>query len=203
LRHGESRYTGGTTKYPGGRILKKLIAIILASAAVLAHAHQGDSEIPQAGYDCEHPPEDAVAELPGILGTAGRMICLPAGPSIHADLSWLWHYTGSFFDLPSIPGYAHVDSASMLPPFYFTDISMREVRGEEAARRSEELAEAVETYRPGAPLQYMQIIDATNNYGRSISINVAMETENNGWLVVCTPQCQPNYVIVIKKRKSN
>ncbi len=183
--------------------MKKLIAIILASAVVLAHAHQGDSETPQAGYDCEHPPEDAVAELPGILGTAGRLICLPAGPAIHADLSWLWHYTGSFFDLPSIPAYAHVDSASMLPPFYFTGLSMSEFSGDEAAKRSEELAAKVETYRPGGPLQRLQVVDAVNNYGRNVTIHVAMESDANGWVVVCTPQCQPNYVIVVKKRESN
>ncbi|KPK30061.1 MAG: hypothetical protein AMJ66_09830 [Betaproteobacteria bacterium SG8_40] len=183
--------------------MKNLIAILLAGVTVFAKAHQGETEAPQTAYDCEHPPADAVEEIPGILGVAGGMSCLPAGPAIHADPTWIWRYTGSFFDVPTIPGYAHVDSASMLPPFYFTGLSLRELSAEEAAQRSEQLAREVETYRPAGPIARMQTIDAVNNYGRSIAIHVAMESENNGWVLVCTPNCQPNYVILIEKRKRN
>jgi len=183
--------------------LKKWIAIILASVTAFAYAHQNETQGQQTGYDCEHPPSDAVKEIPGLLGAAGRMFCLPAGPAIHADGAWTWRYTGSFFDLPSIPAYAHVDSASMLPPFYFTELSVRQLSPQEGVQRSEQLAAAVETYRPAGAIERMEIIDAVNNYGRSIEIYVAMESENDGWVVVCTPQCQPSYVILIKKRQPN
>ncbi len=183
--------------------MKNLIAILLAGVTALAQAHQGDSEAPRTTYDCEHPPADSVGEIPGILGVAGRMFCLPAGPAIHADGSWSWRYTGSFFDVPTIPGYAHVDSASMLPPFYFTELSVQELSLDEAARRSEQLARKVETYRPAGEIERMETIDAVNNYGRKITIHVAMESENNGWVLVCTPDCQPNYVILIEKRQRN
>ncbi len=181
--------------------MKNWIAILLAGVTAFAQAHEGETETPQTGYDCEHPPADAVGEIPGILGVAGRMYCLPAGPAIHADGAWIWRYTGSFFDVPTIPAYAHVDSASMLPPFYFTELSVRELSAEDAARRSEQLAEEVETYRPAGPIKRMETIDAVNNYGRSIQIHVAMESGNNGWVLVCTPDCQPSYVILIGKRK--
>ncbi len=190
-------------KVEGGRALKKLIAVLLAAVTAFAQAHQGEAEAPSTVYDCEHPPADAAEEIPGILGVAGRMFCLTAGPAIHPDGSWTWRYTGSFFDVPTIPGYAHVDSASMLPPFYFTGFSLQAFSGEEAAQRSEELAMQVETYRPAGPIGRMEIIDAVNNYGRSIRIHVAMESENNGWVLVCTPNCQPNYVILIAKRQRN
>jgi hypothetical protein len=183
--------------------LKKLIALILAGVSALAYAHQDETQVPQTGYDCEHPPADAVTELPGLLGTIGRLVCLPAGPGILADQAWTWRYTGSFFDLPSIPAYAHVDSAGMPPPFYFTSLSVRELDAGEAARRSEELEQEVETYRPGGALERMTIIDATNNYERSIKVFMAMESDNDGWLVVCTPECRPDYVILVKKRKRN
>ncbi|HUU73611.1 MAG TPA: hypothetical protein VMW70_13365 [Burkholderiales bacterium] len=183
--------------------MKILTAMILASAAVFAHAHEGGTQTPQTGYDCEHPPSDAVAQVPGLLGTAGRLVCLPTGPAIYADGAWTWRYTGSFFDLPLIPGYAHVDSASMLPPFYFTGLSVRELSAEEAVQRSESLAQEVETYRPEGALKRMEIVDAVNNYGRSIKVYVAMESDDNGWVVVCTPECQPSYVILIEKRKPN
>ena len=187
--------------------MRTMIAIFLASISMAVNAHPGDADaeaqMPQTAYDCEHPPGDAVAQVPGLLGTAGHMVCLPAGPAITADRAWLWHYTGSFFDLPTIPAYAHVDSASSLPPFYFTDLSVQAFSGNDAAQRSEQLAQTVETYRPSGPLQSMEVVEATNNYGRSIKVYVAMESDANGWLVVCTPECQPNYVIVVKKRQRN
>jgi hypothetical protein len=63
------------------------------------------------------------------------------------------------------------------------------------------LQEQLETYRPKhAPVE-MSVTDATNNYGRSITIYVAMESEDSGWLVVCAPQCRPDYVILVNKRQ--
>ena len=121
----------------------------------------------------------------------------PGSAALAAASSTRTNGTSSQKRLPT-PGF---DSASMLPPFYFTELSVRELSAEDAARRSEQLAEEVETYRPAGPIKRMETIDAVNNYGRSIQIHVAMESGNNGWVLVCTPDCQPSYVILIGKRK--
>ncbi|MGD2139544.1 MAG: hypothetical protein PVH25_04040 [Burkholderiales bacterium] len=154
-------------------------------------------------YDCEHPPADAVTQVPGGLGRISKLVCMPAGPAIVAGEGWSWRYTGSFFDLPQIPGYAHVDSMGLMPPFYFTKLSARDLDDGEAARLSDELAGQVETYRPKtAPVQ-MSILEATNNYAKNITVYTAMESADNGWVLVCTPECRPNYVIIVEKRKRN
>jgi len=156
-----------------------------------------------SGYDCEHPPADAVTELPGIIGSIGRLACLPPGPAILANQGWTWRYPGSFFDLPQIPAYAHEDSMGIAPPFYFTKLSTRELSADDAARRSDELKQQVETYRPKTAPVKMTIADATNNHGKSITVYAVMESETNGWLVVCTPQCRLDYVILVNKLQAN
>jgi hypothetical protein len=182
---------------------KAIVVLLSACVALLVHAHQDEVANPVSGYDCEHPPADAVTDLPGLLGTVGRLVCLPTGPGILANQGWTWRFTGSFFELPSIPAHAHVDSAGMTPPFYFTELSARELNAGEAARVSEDLAKEVETYRPAGSLLGMTVVDATNNYGRSITVFMPMESEDNGWLIVCTPQCRSDYVIIVSKLQSN
>lgn len=183
--------------------MKWIIASSLAVVAVFAYAHQDAANNAASGYDCAHPPADAVEDLPGVLGIVGRLVCLPAGPGILANKGWSWRYTGSFFDLPMIVGYAHEDSAGMEPPFYFTQMSARELTAAEAANRSEELRQSIDTYRPAGSPTAMTVIDATNNYGRSIKAFVAMQSDTDGWLIVCTPECRPDYVIVMNKLQAN
>ncbi len=187
----------------GTRAVKTIVVLISACVALLAHAHQDEAANPVPGYDCEHPPADAVTDLPGLLGTVGRLVCLPPGPGILANQGWTWRFTGSFFELPSIPAHVHVDSAEMTAPFYFTELSARELSAGEAARVSDDLVQEVETYRPAGSLASMTVVDATNNYGRSITVFMSMESEDKGWLIVCTPKCRSDYVIIVSKLQSN
>ena len=183
--------------------MKWIIALLLSGVTVFGYAHQDEANNAASGYDCEHPPADAVTDLPGLLGTVGRLVCLPGGPGIVANEGWSWRYTGSYFDVPMIVGYAHQDSAGMAPPFFFTQLSAQELTADEAARHSEDLAKAVETYRPEGSPSAMSVIEATNNYGLGIKAFLAMQSETNGWLIVCTPECRPDYVILINKLQRN
>jgi hypothetical protein len=180
-----------------------MILLLLAGVCVFAHAHNDETQTAPSGFDCEHPPGDAIQELPGLLGTVGRLACLPAGPGILANNGWSWHYSGSFFNVPMIVAYAHSDSAAKLPPFYFTKLSARELTAGEATVRSEELQKEVDTYRPKGTVEQMTVVDATNNYGHTINVFLAMESQEKGWLLVCTPRCELDYVIVIDKLQPN
>ena len=187
----------------GAFAVKSILVALAACSALLAHAHQEATSDAPSGYDCEHPPTDAVTDLPGLLGAVGRLVCLPAGPGILANQGWTWRYTGSFFEMPAIPAHAHVDSAGMAPPFYFTEVSARELSADEAAGVSDDLAKEVETYRPTGSLAGMTVVDAVNNYGKGITVFMPMQSETDGWLIVCTPQCRSDYVIVVSKLQRN
>ena len=177
-----------------------IVGLVLASIAALAQAHEGGQGSMNV-YDCEHPPADAVSTLPELLGRIGQLVCMPTGPAILANKGWSWRYTGSFFDLPTIPGYAHKDSLGLPPPFYFTKLSTQELNAADAAERSKQLQEQLENYRPkNAPVE-MSVTNATNNYGKTITIYAAMESADNGWVVVCAPQCRLDYVILVNKRQ--
>ena len=192
-----------TVRRAGARAVTTIVVILSACLALLVDAHQEEVAGAARGYDCEHPPADAITDLPGLLGAVGRLVCLPAGSGILANQGWTWRYTGSFFDLPNIPAYAHEDSAGMEPPFYFTELSARDLSAGEAARVSEKLRNEVETYRPGSSLAGMTIVDAINNHGRSITVYMPMQSQNDGWLIVCTPRCRADYVIIISKLEPN
>ncbi|UCH49892.1 MAG: hypothetical protein JSU95_09105 [Betaproteobacteria bacterium] len=187
----------------GARASKTMVVLLSACFAWFVQAHQEEVTEATTAYDCEHPPADAITVLPGLLGAVGRLACLPAGPGILANQGWTWRYTGSFFELPMIPAHAHEDSTGMVPPFYFTELSARELSADEAARVSDDLVKVVETYRPGSSLASMTVVDAINNYGRSITVFMPMHTEEKGWLIVCTPKCRSDYVIIVSKLRPN
>ena len=183
--------------------MKYIAVLLLVGVVALAQAHNEGAQGPTGVYDCEHPPSDAVSVLPGILDRIGRFVCLPPGPAILAKQGWTWRYTGSFFDLPQIPGYAHEDSMGMAPPFYFTNLTTQQLNGDDVASLSNELQQQLENYRPKNPPVELTVTDATNNYGKDIKIYVAMESENDGWLIVCSPKCRPDYVIQVNKLQPN
>ncbi len=181
----------------------RIVFVILLCADVVAFAHQ-DEPVTEAGpFDCEHPPEAAITALPGLLGEAGRLVCMPVGQRIVASQTWSWRYSGSFFNSPNVPAHAHIAARGMMPPFYFKKVWAEELSADEADKRSEQLSKQLETYQPDEKIAAMTIVRAENNYGHVTEIFMPMQSENSGWAIVCAPQCQPDYVILIRKLEQN
>ena len=181
----------------------RIIFSILLCAAVGASAHQDEEVTKAAGYDCEHPPQEAITVLPGLLGQAARLVCMPEGQRIVASQTWSWRYSGSFFNMPNIPAYAHIAARGMMPPFYFRKVWEEELSADEADKRSEQLSRQIVTYRPEKAISGMTIVRAENNYGHVTEIFMPMKSEKEGWAIVCAPECQPGYVILISKLVPN
>jgi len=183
--------------------MNRIIFTILLCAGFAAFAHQDEPVDGPSGFDCEHLPDEAVTGLPGLLGEAGRLDCMPAGQSIAANQMWSWRYSGSFFSAPNVPAYAHTDSQAEVPPFYFREISTRELTADEADRRSEQLSKELVTYQPDKKIVGMTIVNAENNYGHVTRIFMPMHSEKSGWVIVCAPECDPGFVILISKLEPN
>ena len=184
-------------------MLVRIIFLIMLCAGVAAFAHQDEPVAEAVGFDCKHPPEGAVKSLPGLLGEAGRLVCMPVGQQIVASQTWSWRFSGSFFNQPNVPAYAHIDSQGEVPPFYFRRVWAEELTAEQADKRSAELAKQLVTYTPDSALAGMTIVKAENNHGHVTEIFMPMHSENNGWAIVCAPECEPGYVILISKREPN
>jgi len=180
-------------------MLGRFIFSVLLCTAVAASAHQDESETDVSALDCAHLPETAVTAIPGMIGQAGRLVCIQGVQRIVANQGWSWRYSGSFFNTPNIPAHAHIDSQGMTPPFYFKAIRLEKLSSDEANIRSAQLSEQIVTYRPGNKIAGMSIVEVENNYGNVTEIFMPMQSDNSGWMIVCTPDCQPDYVIVISK----
>ena len=84
----------------GQTMMVRIIFLIVMCAGVAAFAHQDEPVAEAVGFDCEHPPEGAVKSLPGLLGEAGRLVCMQSGQRIVASQAWSWRYSGSFLNTP-------------------------------------------------------------------------------------------------------
>jgi hypothetical protein len=180
--------------------VKIVIALLLACTATVVLAHQGEeSGAQQMGYDCEHPPADAITALPAAISQMARLSCLPVTQAIVAGGAWRWRYSGTFFEMPYVPAHGHSDSMGLAPPFYFKKITARELDAAQATQRSAELAGDIPTFRPAGAITSMSYVDAVNNYAQIIRMIVAMESDTRGWMLVCAPECRADYVIVLEK----
>ncbi len=185
-------------------MIVRIAFLVLLFSGIAAFAHPEGEPAPDIGaYDCEHPPEAAIEALPGLLGKTGRLVCMREGQRIVASQEWSWRYSGSFFNTPTVPAYAHADTKTLRPPFYFKKVWEEKLTGDEADRRSEQLSEQIVTYRPGEKISAMTIVKAENNYGHITEIFMPMQSEDKGWAIVCAPECAPEYVIVISKLQEN
>jgi hypothetical protein len=184
-------------------MIVRIMFLIVLCAGVAAFAHQDEPVSEAFGFDCEHPPEGAVKSLPGLLGEAGRLVCMQSGQRIVASQAWSWRYSGSFLSTPNVPAHAHIAARGMQPPFYFRKVSAEVLPAADANKRSEELSKKIVTYRPDTALVGMTIVKAENNYGHVTEIFMPMLSETSGWAIVCAPECEPGYVILISKREPN
>ena len=184
-------------------MIERILFFILLGAGIAAFAHQDEPVTEIGAYDCEHPPEAAIKALPGLLGEAGRLVCMQEGQRIVASQAWSWRYSGSFLHTPNVPAHAHVAARDIMPPFYFKKVWVEELSREEADQRSEQLSKQIVTYRPAKGITSMTIVKVENNYGHVTEIFMPMESETRGWAIVCAPECQPGYVILISKHESN
>ena len=184
-------------------MIVRILFSILLCAGITVFAHQDEAPTQVGAFDCEHPPETAVMELPGLLGEAGKLVCMREGQRIVASQTWTWRYPGSFLHTPNVPAHAHEAARGMTPPFYFKKVWVEELSSEEADQRSEQLSKQIVTYRPAKKITGMTIVKAENNYGHVTEIFMPMESETKGWAIVCTPECEPGYVILISKLEPN
>jgi hypothetical protein len=58
----------------------------------------------------------------------------------------------------------------------------------------------VMTFRPKVEITNVYDIELTNNHDSLIRLVIALEKQGNGWLLVCNPDCRPEYVILFNKR---
>ena len=172
---------------------------------LMAHPRAENSLI--TDFDCNTSYPDVMSSLPFPLSEFGSLMCFGNGQSIMAKPTWSWRYSGSFFDTPRIPASAHDDMAAVPPPYYFRVIfsttHAQEIKADRKTQYLDRLMSEVVTFRPQAPISQLYAIDLTNNHHVVIRVFVALETKINGWLLVCNPECQPEYVILFKKRESH
>ena len=90
--------------------------------------------------------------------------------------------------------------AAIPPPYYFSNIKVGEIRPENVSRYLDKLMADVVTFRPQLEITKLYDVELTNNHESIIRLFIALEIKGNGWLLVCNPDCRPEYVILFEER---
>ncbi len=175
-----------------------LLGFLFVTTTVVAHP--GDDSADAVNFDCDAHPADMLTELSSPLARIAKLICFGNGQTIIADPSWSWRYSGSFFDAPRIPASAHDGVRGTLPPFYFSEISVNSISDSEKDAEVSRLMKEIVTFRPQQGILNLFEVFIKNNHAHVIRLWVATESDRNGWMLVCTPECRPEYVIVYARR---
>jgi hypothetical protein len=179
-----------------------LAATAAACLALSAYAHQENGGGADDGmvFDCDHLPAGAVTNLPEAIRPLARLECLPNGQLIVARENWVWRYPASYFDLPVIAAYSPPESRNKPGPRWFTSLTVKELTGEAALKRSEALARALPNYSVDAPPKSVLHLVAQNELGDRFDVYFPMIDGENGWGAICAPECFPQMLFMVYKR---
>lgn len=180
-------------------MLFRVVWICLWLAGAQALAHSETEATGPALLDCGHPPETLVTALPEQVAKVASVECNPSAQTIVARDGWSWRYPGSFFDRPIIPAYAPMDSRHREGPRYFTEFSATELTAADARKRHETFAKDLPTYRETAPPVRLVKLVAHNDLGHELDAYFGFRSDGNGWVVLCAPECAPEYLFLIQK----
>lgn len=177
--------------------------LLLMSMSLYTFAHPGDENSPTNDFDCDGVGTAMVQGLPADLARIGQLMCLGNGQLIMANPDWSWRYSGSFFDTPRIPAGAHDDLMGIPPPYFFTKIEMEQYLDEDAQAMSASLATQVVTYTPKVKINKLLEFKLHGNHETIAKLMVALESDSKGWILVCAPDCRPEYVILFEERQKH
>jgi hypothetical protein len=182
-------------------ISRTLLCWLLVSISWGLYAHPGDENSPTNDFECDKAGSGMVQSLPLDLARIGRLMCLGNGQLIMANPDWSWRYSGSFFDTPRIPAGAHDDLMGIPPPYFFTKIETVQYSDADAQSLSAVLAGKVVTYTPQVEINKLLEFRLHGNHETIANLMVAFESESKGWILVCAPDCRPEYVILFEERE--
>ena len=178
-----------------------LWGIVLSSGLAMAHLDgEGEEEAGQKLIDCDHPPAELKKILPPEISSVATLGCTPGAQHIHAAKGWVWRFPANFFQVPTIPAYSPVDSRSEPAGRFFTGFEVVALGPTQLSERHKWFTENVVTYpKSGVPAKIIKLV-ATNDLGHSLDAYVGFRTDREGWVVLCAPECAPEFVFLMQKR---
>ncbi|HEX4986370.1 MAG TPA: hypothetical protein VFV71_09940 [Burkholderiales bacterium] len=181
------------------RLLCGLLWLGLAVSLPVA-AHKGDEAAAAGVIDCEHPPAKLARRLPAAVAGPAILVCTPAVQLITAHEGWTWRFPGSYFDRPSIPAYAPLESRGNAGGRYFTGFKADELASTEVAKLHEKFSKTLVTYVQSPPPARVVRLVATNDEGHSLQAYFGFQSKDEGWVALCAPTCEPEFFFLIARR---
>jgi hypothetical protein len=185
------------------RIRLLLWSMVLSSGLALAHVDgevEVEGEVGEKLIDCEHPPANLKTSVPKVVSRVATIACTPPAQHIHAAKGWTWRYPANFFQVPTIPAYSPLDSRNEPAGRFFTGFDAVELDAAQLQEKHKWFGQHVVTY-PGSqvPARLIKLV-ATNDLGHSLDVFFGFKTDKEGWVVLCAPECAPEFVFLMQKR---
>ncbi|MEO8158784.1 MAG: hypothetical protein ABI648_13385 [Betaproteobacteria bacterium] len=177
----------------------RCLPLLLVVVCLQAFAHS-EKESADAGLvDCEHPPENLAHVLPESIGVAAALICTPSAQMIVAGDGWAWRFPGSFFDRPSIPAFAPIESRSEAGGRYFVDFHTTELSSGEINQLHQLFVKTLVTYPDATPPARVVKLVARNDRGRPMDAYFGFRSPSEGWVALCAPECAPEMFFLMNR----
>lgn len=177
----------------------RFMAVLLALAAAQAFAHTEEEVQGPSVIDCDHPPETMIRALPRAFDGIGKLSCSASGQSIVAHPDWSWRFPASIFVRPGIPAFTPAESADIVGARHFTGFEEAELSAAEVLALHRRFTDTVSTYTQPEPPQSLKKVLAKNDLGHAFEIYLGMKSKHDGWVMLCDPECAPEYLFVFEK----
>jgi hypothetical protein len=177
----------------------RFMAVLLALVAAQVFAHTEEEVQGPSVIDCDHPPETMIRVLPKAFDGIGKLSCSSSGQSIVAHPDWSWRFPASIFTRPGIPALTPAESSGIVGARHFTAFEESELSAAQSQSVHRRFADTIATYKQPAPPVTLKKLIARNDLGHEFEIYLGMNSAQDGWVVLCDPECAPEYLFVFEK----
>jgi len=135
--------------------------------------------------------------FPTILGFVAKIDC---NQFITSSDDWIWRYPNSYFDSPFISAFSPRTRKPEPGLRFFRRLSATETDQEGAQLAYDTIFKKIRNFPDNQPPQRLIRMDTVNDIKDESQAWFGFSSEDKGWVVICAPQCAPEYLFLLEKR---
>jgi hypothetical protein len=174
---------------------RDLLVVGLLALNGLAGAHTGPNPDPkEAQVDCRKVFNFT---FPSMLEFVAKIDC---NQFISSSDDWIWRYPNSYFDSPFISAFSPRTRKPEPGVRFFRRLSATEVDAEQTQQAYDKIFKKIRNFPDQQAPKRLIRMDTVNDIKDEQQAWFGFSSDEKGWVVICAPDCAPEYLFLLEKR---
>lgn len=135
--------------------------------------------------------------FPTLLEFVAKIDC---NQFISSSDDWIWRYPNSYFDSPFISAFSPRTRKPEPGLRFFRRLSATEVDADQAQQAYDTIFKKIRTFPDKQPPKRLIRMNTVNDIKDESQAWFGFSSDDKGWVVICAPECAPEYLFLLEKR---